>query len=67
MCVVTEAEAREVIRAKVREVIQREPVRGFLLGLQVGAALVWVARAQVEGDTFERRVAVMLDRWGLKG
>lgn len=62
---VTEAEAREVIRSRVREVFAREPVRGFLLGLQVGAAVVWVARAEVEGDTFARRVAVILRRWGL--
>lgn len=61
----SEAEAREVIRARVREVLQREPLRGFLLGLQVGAALLWIARAEVEGDTVARRVAVMLDRWGL--
>lgn len=62
---VTEAEAREVIRSRVREVFAREPVRGFLLGLQVGAAVVWVARAEVEGDTFARRAAVILQRWGL--
>jgi hypothetical protein len=52
--VVTEAEAREVLRAKVGEVLAREPVRGFLLGLQLGAALVWIARAEVEGDTCAR-------------
>lgn len=61
----TESEAGEVLGAKVREVCQREPVRGFLLGLQVGAALFWVARAEVEGDTYARRVGVILERWGL--
>ena len=54
-----------MIRSKVGEVLRREPVRGFLLGVQVGAALLWIARAEVEGDTFARRLAVTLDRWGL--
>lgn len=61
----TDAEARRAIVERVRALTAREPVRGFVVGVQVGAALVWIARAEVEGDTFARRLAVTLERFGL--
>lgn len=40
-------------------------ISGFKLGVELAAAVLWVARSEVEGDTRARRVRLVGERWGL--